>query len=374
MKKISTAVVFALCAAATAAHGQQLSVSTAVLFESYSFDPGLSFSKVSELTIPVTATLRFGNRGDLTISTGYARVSVTAAETAETPISELAGVLDAEVRLTVAVVPERLSLIATGTAPTGFGAVDLDDVTALRALATDVVGFAAASLGAGGSVGGGFVAAVPLGRMAIGLAGRYSRPLSYTPVAGMSDKLRPGAEIRVRTGLEGPIGPRTHLRITGILTRRGRDEFNGEVGNGIGNRYAGYVAVDQGVGAASLSLYAFDLFRSGPQLEQTGIGTAIFPRGNAFGAGARVSFAAGRSTQITPKAEFRGSWEAADAFESTLRRKGSSLRFGADLRHSVTNRAVLAVQAEGLTGNILETAETIGFSGYRIAAFLEITR
>lgn len=374
MTRTSAAILLALCALPGAAHGQRLELRTAVLFERYTFDAGLGFSEVSEATVPVTATLRFGDRADLTLSTGYVRVSVAPTTGADAAETELSGILDTEARLGISVVPGHLMMLLTGTVPTGLGAIAVDDVEALRVLATDVVGFAASSLGAGGSIGGGLVAAIPVGRMALGIAGRYSQPLSYAPVVGLPAELRPGAEIRVRAGLEGALAQRTYVRVTGLFARRARDEFDGVPGSGVGNRVGGYLSLDQGVGGATLTVYGFDLYRSAPRLEQTAIGTAVFPKSNVVGGGAQLAFAPGPRTRITPRAEFRGSWEeVGEDASATLERVGSSLRFGADLRHTLTGSVAFALQAEGVTGNVVRNLEEVGFSGFRFGAFLDIT-
>ena len=68
-------------------------------------------------------------------------------------------------------------------------------------------------------MGGGFVGAAPLGKFALGFGGTYRLPLPYTPVLGQTSSLQPGAEIRVRGGLEGTLARKTYLRMAGIFAR-----------------------------------------------------------------------------------------------------------------------------------------------------------
>ena len=88
-----------------------------------------------------------------------------------------------------------------------------------------------------------------------------------------------------------------------------------------------------------------------------------------FGAEAALS----PRTRITPRAEYRGSWEeVGEEASGTLERVGSSLRFGADLRHTLTGSVAFALQAEGITGNVFRNLEEVGFSGFRFGAFLDL--
>src|ERR1043165_624358 len=47
-----------------------------VVFESYSFGSGLAFTRISELTIPITLTQRIGSRFAFDIGTAFASASV----------------------------------------------------------------------------------------------------------------------------------------------------------------------------------------------------------------------------------------------------------------------------------------------------------
>jgi hypothetical protein len=210
--------------------------------------------------------------------------------------------------------------------------------------------------------------------MALGLAATWRKPLSYQPVAGLADELLPGAELRLRAGVEGAVGARTHLRLSGIFLRRAQDQINDEAANGIGNRFAAYAALDQGIGSASLTLYGFDLFRSGPQVEQTVVGAAVFPRGNVIGAGMQLSLPVTRGLQLSPRAEYRGSWQELEAAGQSLERVGSSLRFGTDLRYSSTSGLTVALQGDAVTGDLAGESQDVGFRGFRAGLHLEIRR
>lgn len=369
-------LVLSALTAGAAPLAAQMGVTTtaAVLYESYDLDPGLGFRSVSELTVPVNVEFGVGDRWSLALFSGYARVDVEGfqGEDGETDPT-VSGPLDAEARLTVEVVPDRLSLLLTGVAPSGDENVALGEVPILGVLASDVIGFSVSNLGAGGAVGGGFVAAVPAGELAFGLAASYRHALGFQPVIGIPGELQPGGELRLRAGIEGAVARRTYLRVAGIYSRRGRDELDGVEQNGIGDRYTGYVSLDQGLGQASLTLYAFDSFRDDPRIEQTAVGTAVLPRGNVFAAGGRLAIGLAPGHVLTPRAELRLSSAASEGSDE-LRRLGRSGRFGGDYRWQVTPAWALVLQGDGLVGDVRPEGPAVDVNGYRVGLHLEVTR
>ncbi len=215
--KTTRLLSLALFATPTAVAAQgDLDVRVSTLFESYSFDAGLPFKKITEFTVPVSITYQLGRFGNIALSSGYATVSLTSSDPTQLADQTVSGVLDTEARLSVNVVPGRLVALFTGSVPTGVKTVAFQELSILGAISSDVIGFSTSNFGTGGSVGGGFAGAVPLGRMAVGFGATYKRSLEYQPVLGRPDDLRPGAEVRLRTGIEGPIARRTYIRLAGI--------------------------------------------------------------------------------------------------------------------------------------------------------------
>jgi hypothetical protein len=354
--------------------GQQVNVRAAAIFESYTFDAGLPFSKVSEFTVPVTITYQLGRFGSIAVSSGYASVDLNSADTDQLPNQTLSGLLDTEARLTVNVIPGRLVALFTGAIPTGVGTVAFEELSVLGAISSDVIGFSTNDFGMGGSVGGGFAGAVPLGRMAVGFGGTFKRPISYSPVAGQPQSLRPGSEFRLRTGIQGPLARRTYVRVAAIYAQRQKDEIDGVVQNGVGNRLTGYLSVDQGIGSKQLTVYVFDVFRANPQIEQTAVGAAFLPRGNLLGVGGELSIPLGFTTSVVPKFEVRHSMAAPDTVTTSLQKLGSSIRIGADFRARATQRLAVVFHADGLTGSVRESGNDIGLQGFRAAIHIEIMR
>lgn len=375
MMKTTRFLTLVLLAAPTAVAAQgDLDIRVSTLFESYSFGAGLPFSRVSEFTVPLAVTYQLGRFGSVALSSGYATVSLTSSDPTQLPDQTISGVLDTEARLSVNVVPGRLVALFTGSLPTGVKTVAFQELSILGAISSDVIGFSTSNFGTGGSVGGGFAGAVPLGRMAVGFGATYKRSMEYQPIQGRPDELRPGAELRLRTGIEGPLARRTYIRIAGIYARRGKDDISGATQNGVGNRFIGYAAVNHGLGSNQITLFVFDVFRGDPQIEQTLTGAALLPRGNLFGAGGEVTIPIGVTSSLIPRFEFRHSTAALDEVNTSLEKLGQSLRVGADFRARAMQNVAVVAHVDALTGSVRQSGADIGITGFRIALHIELMR
>lgn len=366
-------VVLAAALALVPAARAQVTVRGAALYESYRFDPGLVFNKVTEMTVPVGLDIRLGRLGSLALSSGYANVRLISADPGQLQDQTVSGPLDTEARLSVDVIPGKLVLIANGAVPTGTKTVQQEQLAVLGAISSDVIGFSASNLGSGGNVGGGFVGALPLGKFALGFGATYKQSLSYQPILGQTSTLQPGPEIRFRGGLEGAIGRRTFLRLAGIFAQSSPDKVAGATRNGVGTRMIGYISINHGFGPLAVTLYGFDVYRGSPRIEQTATGAAYLPKGNLLAGGARLDYTVAPRTTVSPRVEYRLSAAAADTASTTLQRLGTSLRFGLDVRQDLARGFVAVLQAGGVTGNVIQAASRIGFNGLRAALSFEVT-
>lgn len=341
----------------------------AALYESYDFAEGLGFQSVSESSLAFTAVTGLGSRATLTLATGYASISADREEGGSSTVS---GALDSEVRLGYDAVPGTLTVFGTATLPTGIESLVQDDLSLLGILATDVIGFSSPSLGTGGGLGGGFAFAAPAGDLAFGAALSFQSSFAYSPVSGSEAELKPGADVRVRVGLEGPVAQRSFLRVSGMFATHGNDAFGGEPTPGIGNRFSGYASLDQGVGSSALTFYVFDLYRAEGGLDQTAVGTSFLPRGNIFATGAQLSYPLTSQLRVTPRAEFRDSRAATELDPNAMEKLGSATRFGLDLRYQFSPTWAVVAQGERLTGSVARDGSDIDVSGYRFSAHVEV--
>jgi hypothetical protein len=359
----STLLVLSVLASAGAAQSVT-SVRMSSIYESYSYDNGLPFDKINQFSTPLAISVDFGRLGTLAISTGFTQVKLNVTDNVLGD-QDVSGVIDSDVRWTFEVVPGRLYAIASGTIPTGINRVSSDELSILGVLASDVVGFAAPSIGTGGNVGGGFVAAVPVGSWALGVGGTYRAPLRYRPIDGNQSKLSPGAEIRVRAGLEGSVGARTYVRMAAVLASRQNDRFGGD-SQSVGNRAIGYISVNQGMGNMTATGYVFDVFRSDPQAQVA----VMLPRGNLLALGGRLEIPVNPQTSVVPNLEYRLSHTAASITDTNLRRNGGSVRGSMSVRRRMSSSFGVVAEGSYLTGSI-EQNQTIGMTGFRGALHLE---
>ena len=370
-------VLAALAALAPGLSAQiRVDARSSVFYESYSFNT-LLLSRVSELTVPVGVNVHLGTTGTLALSGGYAQVDLETRDQSQLANQSVAGPLDTEARLSLNVVPGKLVALLTGVVPTGTKTVQLEELSILGAISSDVIGFAASNLGSGGNVGGGFAGAIPMGRFALGLGATYKQPMGYTPVLGETEQLKPGGEIRLRSGLEGAVARRTYIRLAAIAVRTQKDKIavpgvGDSTKNGVGHRLIGYASVNQAVGAGSITLYGYDVFRGDPQIEQTAQGAAILPRGNLIAAGGRVDWPLGQRVVVSPQGEFRRSAAAPSDSVTALEKLGQSLRVGADVRLQVAPKAALVLQGGAVTGHVLQAGTRVNLSGYRASLHLEL--
>ncbi|MQA91598.1 MAG: hypothetical protein GEU90_15475 [Gemmatimonas sp.] len=341
-------------------------VRTSALYESYGFDDGLGVDNISEASLAMTAATTVGDRVNLTMATGYSRVSAGGADG---QAYDMSGILDTELRFTVEALPDRLTVFGIAQIPNGQNSFEQDDRALVQVLANDVIGFATPNLGSGGGAGGGFALAVPAGPLAVGAALSYQASFAYSPFAESAAELHPGNEFRLRMGIEGPLARRSFLRLSGIFARRAGAEWN-SAPTDIGNLYSGYASFQQGFESSSLTLYLFELYRASGALEQTAVGPALLPRSNVFAAGAQWAYTFADEIQIMPRLELRDS-RSALTDSGPLEPLGRTLRVGVDLRRRMTEWMSAVIQGDGVTGSLTAEGADIGVSGYRISAHLQ---
>jgi hypothetical protein len=209
-----------------------------------------------------------------------------------------------------------------------------------------------------------------LGRFAIGLSSTFTNPLSYTPVAG-TDALVPGAEVRIRAGIQGPLGRRTYLRTAIMYAAQQQAKVGTQSQNGVGNRWIAYVSANHGIGPGTATLFAFDVFRSDPQLVEGLTGAAILPRGNLLSLGGRYDWRLNLKTTLSPRVEYRVSTAAPSETDTRLLLAGNSFRYGVDFKLQIVRSLTAALQVDGLSGFVVQAGDHISFNGYRASLHAE---
>jgi len=381
----ATIAFCALCvgAAGTLVAQAPIRVTAATTYESYSFDTAEPyFASMSQLAVPVGLYIPLGRTLEVAVSSGFASLKLAgdpAAGVGFDQDQDISGMLDTQLRLSWQVVPDRVVAFATGAIPTGMKTLtDTLQLNILAVLASDVIGFQVSNIGTGGSAGVGFGAAFPVGASwSVGFGGSTKLPFSYVPVSGVPNasgqdvQIRPGQEIRLRAGLEGAIGRTTYLRVAGVFARQNNDkanvaELNGvndELNNvhGVGNRFVGYLSLNQQLGPGAFILYGYDVYRMDPTIEPVAIGAALLPPGNLIGVGARYEAQLSRQVRVAPRVEFRNSAQslgnsAIDLNNATwnpISKVGDSWRFGADIVYEASRNISVVLVGSGFTGYLL---------------------
>jgi hypothetical protein len=339
---------------------------TGVIFESYSFGAGLAFDRISEMTIPVAITQRFGSRAVVDLGTAYASASVRGP-TGNT--IDHSGLIDTDIRATIGVIPGRLLLTLVGTLPTGAAAVPDTTIPLFGATATDLLGFTTPGFGSGGGLSGGFASAFKLGQnWAVGTGASYRHGASYTPVAG-GGELAPGGEVRARVGVEGPIGRGKYVRGAFIYTTSGANDLGGGRRSLIGNRALVYGAVSMPLGRNSLALYGWNMRRFSPGNPDTS--DVITPRGNVLALGARLERPMSPKVTLVPMLEFRHELTG-PADKMVL--LGYLVRTGTDVRYRLSEQATAVVQAQLAFGQLQDGGHNVSMVGPRVGLLFEWSR
>lgn len=338
-----------------------------VFFESYSFGAGLAFRRISELSIPVTVTHRFGDRVVLDVGTAFASASVRDANGNSIDHS---GLIDTDVRWTVSMIPGRLVFNLVGTIPTGATAVPDTTIPLFGATATDLLGFMTPGFGSGGGVSAGFASAFKMGSdWAIGTGASYRYGASYTPVKG-GGPLTPGGEVRARFGIEGPFGGGKYFRGAFIYTTSGGNDLGGGRESVIGDRALAYATFSMPLGRSNLALYGWDMRRLRAR-NFDAPGAVAVPRGNVLALGARLQRPLSPTLTLIPLVEFRHELTGA---ADTMELLGYLLRTGADARYRLTESATAVVQAQLAFGTLRVDQQNISVVGPRLGVLIEWSR
>jgi len=336
---------------------------TGAFFESYSLGSGLGFRRISEFTIPISVTQRFGDRLAIDVGTAFTRASANVGGNT----IDHSGLVDTDLRATIGVIPGRLVFNLVGTIPTGATAVTDTTVPLFGATATDLLGFTTPNFGSGGGVSAGFASAFKMGTdWAIGAGASYRYGASYTPLKG-GGTLTPGGEIRARFGIEGPFGGGKYFRGALVYTTTGENGIEGGTESTIGDRILAYGATSLPLGRSQLSLYGWEMRRLRARASALPV-----PRGNVLALGARLERPLNPKATLVLLFEFRHELTGPGAKMELL---GYLFRTGSDLRYRLSDRATGVLQAQFAFGALQSSDhKRVSILGPRIGALIEWTR
>ena len=295
-------IPLALLAAATLPLGAQgVSDGTVILgpqFVSYKFGSGASARTVTELAIPFAVIIPFGERFTIDISSAFANAQVKAAGATTSKIS---GLTDTQVRgnLTFG---DNLAVFTLGVnLPTGRYTVPQAEQEAAGQIGSNFLVYPVPSMGNGLAATGGIAIARPIGSWNLGVGGSFRHSTAfdaYQLAAANKLRFQPGDEVRVRLGLDRPVGDgQFALGVT--YSKFGNNAAN-DATFGTGDRALAQASLVRPLGSGDLQLTAWDLYRAKGKLTSGDVS----PWENVANVNLAIGFNAG-GLYLQPSAEER---------------------------------------------------------------------
>jgi len=311
----------ALGASATAVAAQGIadgSVIAAPQFVSYKFGTGSAAKTVTELGIPFAVILPFGERFNVDVSSSYANVRVSTPAGATSSIN---GLTDTQVRGNITF-GDNLGVITMGVnLPTGQYTVPSGQQEAAGQIGNDFLLYPVPSMGNGLAATGGIAIAAPIGSWNLGLGGSFRHAQVFDAYQVQSGVLRfqPGDEVRVRIGLDRPVGD-GRFAIGATYSKFGNDAAN-DTTFGTGDRALAQASLSLPTGRGDFQLSGWNLYRAQGEL----VSGSKSPWENVANGSLALGFNAG-GLYLQPNVEVRV-WQVDGYHAGTLESVGVRLRF-----------------------------------------------
>ncbi|MBM4193479.1 MAG: hypothetical protein FJ202_03745 [Gemmatimonadetes bacterium] len=299
---LSAAVLMAALCAATGARpagAQGLGDVTAITGPQYvNYKIGASGAEktVTQLSIPLAVILPISSWLTADVSTSWAdsRVSENGVVA-----SKISGLTDTQARLNASLFGGRAVLTIGGNIPTGMYKVPDGQQAAAGQIGSSFLLYPVSSMGSGGALTSGLALAWSLGEWNVGLGGsyRYSQPFDAYEVQTSVLRFEPGAEARMRFGIDRAIGD-GRLSISGTRSSFGDDKADSTT-FASGPRTIGQVGLYMPTSFGDITITAWDLYRGEGQ--QIG---AVSPWENIASGSIAVGFNMG-GVYVQPNADAR---------------------------------------------------------------------
>jgi len=301
---------------------------TGVMYQDYSFDPGLGVKSSSQLAVPivVVAPLGRGMSLDLTSNVTHSSISLYSGES-----QTLTGLTDTQLRWLYTVGRDRAVASISVNLPTGQKSFSASQFQVSGSVGSNFLSFPVANFGTGFGVTGGLAYAAHSGTWNLGLAGALRYLTSYKPFTDQTLDYKPGLEGRIRGAADRLIGDRSRLVLGLTFSTFSTDVYSG-TGSIIGgwynpgSRFIGDLGYAYALGKNTLTLAAWDYYRLDGA---TSAGAS--PKENIFDSELRFAWPATARLQLEPLVGFR-QWSPADY------RGGRLATFGANARYAFADR------------------------------------
>ncbi len=255
---------------------------------------------IEQLAIPVAVVVPFGSRFFVDIATAYAATTASggAAE------SRISGLTDTQLRATWTSGNDALVLTAGVNLPTGQAAVTADQIEAAGRIGSDFLIFPISNMGTGLAATAGIGVAQSIGswNVGAGLSMRHSQEYEPFDVAGQRPRFQPGSEVRIRVGGDRELA-QGRFMLGATYSAFGDDEA-GTFTYNTGDRWAAQSGYARRIGAADVSLAAWNLFRTSGRRAVTADSSVTTPWENIASVAVAAGFAAG-ALHLEPNVDLR---------------------------------------------------------------------
>jgi hypothetical protein len=334
----------------------------------YSFDSGLTATRVSQWRIPVIAVAPVGRKVSVDL---YANFASSTLETIA-GTSTLSGLTDTQLRVLYTLQRDRLVASASFNLPTGQRELNNEEFNVAGSVGSNYLSFPVSSVGTGFAATGGVAWAQQAGSWNVGLSGAFRYQGAYTALADSSAGVEytPGSEFRLRAGADRLLGTRTRLLLGLTFSTFSTDEFTGTglVQSGRykpGPRLIGEFGLARQINRGTLTIVAWDYFRTAGDTN-----SATDPRTeeNVFNIEARWTQPVAPRVQIEPSLGFR-------QYSLKDYRGGRMLNGALGARFGLTESLSAQVVGRFDSGWVYAPGFTItDFTGYGLTVFLRYQR
>ncbi|HLA90218.1 MAG TPA: hypothetical protein VJL28_07310 [Gemmatimonadaceae bacterium] len=291
-----------LAAAALPLGAQGVSDGTVILgpqFVSYKFGSGSGAKTVTELAIPFAVILPFGERFSIDISSAFANAQVKTEGSSTS--STISGLTDTQLRGNYTL-GDNLAVLTLGVnLPTGRYTVPQAEQDAAGQIGSNFLVFPVPSMGGGLAATGGIAVARPVGSWNLGIGGSFRKATefdAYELAAANKLRFQPGDEIRVRLGLDRPVGD--GLFAMGVTYSKFGNNAANDTTFGTGDRALAQATYARPLGSGDLQLQVWDLYRAKGELTSG----SSSPWENVANVNLAIGFNAG-NVYVQPSAEER---------------------------------------------------------------------
>jgi hypothetical protein len=255
---VTLALLAALPVAATAQGWRETAVIVAPHSTMFKIGDGAAQRTVSQTAFPLVFVIPFSERISVDVTTAYA---VSDVITGGQSISAIKGLTDMQVRANIQAGLENMVFTVGLNLPTGQYTIPEGQQEAAGQIGNDFLNFPISSMGNGLGATGGVAYARPIGAWNLGggMSFRKSTEFAAYSVSGDDFTFTPGDEIRLRVGLDRPVGD--GQMAFGLSYSAFGDDIADATTYSTGDRIIVNGSWSRPVGGADLFLSAWNLYR-----------------------------------------------------------------------------------------------------------------